>query len=201
MRATPALRPQPPGGCWKDEDMALNRYDARGQRSRNEPSPPEPTDIEQPADEPQWRAWMRDLGRRQRRIREFLGLSQEQVARLAGVSQGAVSRLETGRGLATPLLIVLKISAALARELRRVDPAVLSSDVREAAEMQAALVPSSGAFGFQDSPLVEDPELEALVRLWREAPARHRPSVLSVMRAIVTGLKTTAPLVLMGFVA
>jgi len=32
-------------------------------------------------------------GRRQRRVREFLGLSQEQLARLAGVSQRALSRL------------------------------------------------------------------------------------------------------------
>lgn len=49
-------------------------------------------------EEPEWREWIRDLGRRQRQLREFLGFSQEQVARLAGVSQGAVSRFETGRG-------------------------------------------------------------------------------------------------------
>jgi transcriptional regulator with XRE-family HTH domain len=176
--------------------MALSKDGARGHRGGND-APLESADQENPADEPQWRAWMRDLGRRQRRVREFLGLSQEQVARLAGVSQGAVSRLETGRGLATPLLIVLKISAALARELRRVDPAVLSSDVREAAELQAALGPSGGALGFQDVPLAEEPELEELVRLWRDAPVRHRPSVLSVMRAIVAGLKTTAPVLVL----
>ena len=172
--------------------MTLSKYGARGQRSRID-TPPEPTgtETENPSDEPQWRAWMRDLGRRQRRLREFLGLSQEQVARLAGVSQGAVSRLETGRGLATPLLIVLKISAALARELRRVDPAVLSSDMREAAELQAALVPSGATLGFQDIPLADEPEIEELVHLWREAPARHRASVLAVMRAIISGLKTT----------
>src|SRR5206468_4806745 len=78
----------------------------------------------------EWRGWMQDLGRRNRRLRDFLGLSQEHVARLAGVSQGAVSRLETARGLATPLLIVLKINAALMRELRRVDPSFLSADPR-----------------------------------------------------------------------
>jgi transcriptional regulator with XRE-family HTH domain len=180
--------------------MALTKYGARG-RGRTDEAPAEQSDLENPADEPQWRAWMRDLGRRQRRLREFLGLSQEQIAKLAGVSQGAVSRLETGRGLATPLLIVLKISAALARELRRVDPAVLSSDVREAAELQSTLVPTSSALGFQDIPLAGEPELEELVHLWREAPVRHRSSVLSVMRAIITGLKTTAPLVLLRLVA
>lgn len=180
--------------------MALTKSSARNQRGRSDSSLPERADPEGRSGEPQWRQWMRDLGRRQRRVREFLGFSQEQVARLAGVSQGAVSRLETGRGLATPLLIVLKIGAVLARELRRVDPAVLSPDVREAAELQAALVPSGGALGFQDVPLAEDPELEELIRLYREAPARHRASVLSVMRAIVTGLKNTAPLVLLGLI-
>jgi transcriptional regulator with XRE-family HTH domain len=181
--------------------MVVNRRVAPGQRERRDPPPAELSELDGPADEPQWRAWMRDLGRRQRRVREFLGLSQEQIARLAGVSQGAVSRLETGRGLATPLLIVLKISAALARELRRVNPAVLSSDVRQAAELQASLVPSGGVLGFQDVPLAEDPELEELVRLWREAPTRHRASVLSVMRAVISGLKTTAPLVLLRVIA
>jgi len=46
---------------------------------------------------PEWRTWMRDLGRRQRGLREFLGFSQEQLARLAGVSQGgATKRLHDG---------------------------------------------------------------------------------------------------------
>ncbi len=42
-----------------------------------------------------------------RRVREFLGLSQVQLARLAGISQGGVSRFESGRGLSTPLLVVV----------------------------------------------------------------------------------------------
>src|SRR5437763_17021403 len=65
-----------------------------------------------------WREGMRDLGRQLRRVREFLGLSQDQVARLAGVSQGAVSRLEAGRGLATPMMVVLKDHRELTRALR-----------------------------------------------------------------------------------
>ena len=55
-----------------------------------------------------WSSWIKGLGKQARRVREFLGLSQEQVARVAGVSQGAVSRFEGGRGLATPLLVVMK---------------------------------------------------------------------------------------------
>src|SRR5262245_49212375 len=61
----------------------------------------------------EWGEWMRAFGRQERRVREFLGLSQDQLARLAGVSQGAVSRLEAGRGLATPLLVVMKINLVL----------------------------------------------------------------------------------------
>src|SRR2546429_9944045 len=70
-----------------------------------------------------WREGMRDLGRQLRRVREFLGLSQDQVARLAGVSQGAVSRLEAGRGLATPMMAVLKVHRGPPRALRPFDPA------------------------------------------------------------------------------
>ena len=61
-----------------------------------------------------WATWIKSLGRQARRVREFLGLSQEQVARVAGVSQGAVSRFEGGRGLATPLLVVMKVNARAA---------------------------------------------------------------------------------------
>src|SRR2546429_6620461 len=69
-----------------------------------------------------WREGMRDLGRQLRRVREFLGLSQDQVARLAGGSQGAVSRLEAGRGVPPPLMVVLKVHPGLAPAPRAVDP-------------------------------------------------------------------------------
>jgi len=142
--------------------------------------------------EPDWRVWMRELGRRQRRLREFLGLSQEQVARLAGVSQGAVSRLETARGLATPMLIVVKINTVLLHELRRLDSTLLSPELREAVELQAALIAPSGGLGFKDVQLADDPGIEELVRLYRETPERHRPGVLSVLRAMVGGFKSGA---------
>src|SRR5438552_10878119 len=111
-----------------------------------------------PMDQPDWRAWMRSLGQRQRRLRELLGLSQEQLAKLAGVSQGAVSRLEIARGLATPLLVVLKINAALARVLARLDPAMLSPEMRDAVERQTALVPTGSVLGSKDVALAEDPQ-------------------------------------------
>src|SRR5262245_48335111 len=77
-----------------------------------------------------WARWMRGLGEQVLRVREFLGFSQEQLARIAGVSQGAVSRLENGRGVATPLLVVTKVSAALRTALGRVDPELLSDEAR-----------------------------------------------------------------------
>ena len=56
-------------------------------------------------------------------MREFVDLSQDQLARVAGVSQGAISRLELAKGLATPLLVAVKVWTALAAALRTIDPA------------------------------------------------------------------------------
>ena len=159
-------------------------------------APPDTPAGERRPDEPAWREWMQDLGRRQRRLREFLGLSQEHLARLAGVSQGALSRLETAKGLATPLLIILKINAALARELRTLDPALVSAELRAAVELQSALTPSGGALGFQELPIARDDGIEELVRLYRETPERHREGLLSVLRAMTAGLTRTLPLLL-----
>src|SRR5215510_2797711 len=82
-----------------------------------------------------WAQWMRDVGAQVRRTRDFLGLSQEEVARLAGVSQGAVSRLETAHGLATPLLVVLKVQQAVAHHLRKLDPELLNAELRRNLEL------------------------------------------------------------------
>src|SRR5262249_11891184 len=100
------------------------------QRSRaHGPSARAVTDDDRPAsakDQGDWRTWRRALGRQERRVREFLGLSQQELARAAGVSQGAVSRLEAGRGLATPMLVILKINLALRRAIRTLDPGILN---------------------------------------------------------------------------
>src|ERR1043165_8224763 len=95
-----------------------------------------------------WREWIRAFGRQERRVREFLGLSQEQLARLAGVSQGAVSRLEAGRGLATPMLVILKINLALRRALRDVDPSLLNDELRRVMQIEERLSPPVGDVGF-----------------------------------------------------
>ena len=93
-----------------------------------------------------WRKWMVAFGRHLRRVRELLGLSQEELARLAGVSQGAVSRFESGRGLNTPFLLILRVNMALARRLRGIDPGVLSADARRfLSHMEFFKPPESGA--------------------------------------------------------
>jgi transcriptional regulator with XRE-family HTH domain len=131
---------------------------------------------------------MRALGRQGRRAREFLGLSQEQLAELAGVSQGAVSRLEAGRGLATPMLVVLKINLALTHALRKVDPSLLNPELRRVLELEQRLSPPVGDLGFDVLPLTEDPDLEEMVRIYRSLPERQRRTFLSVARATAGAL-------------
>ena len=140
-----------------------------------------------------WKEWMRDFGRQERRVREFLGFSQDQLAKLAGVSQGAVSRLEGGRGLATPMLVVLKINLAMRRALREVDPALLNDDLRRALAIEERLSPPVGDVGFEALPLTKDPVLEQLVLLYRHVPERQRDTFLSVVRAAADALAGTPP--------
>ena len=137
-----------------------------------------------------WREWMRAFGRQERRVREFLGMSQEQLARLAGVSQGAVSRLEAGRGLATPMLVVLKINLALRAALRDVDPALLSDDLRRVLEIEERISPRVGDVGIGAEPVTKDPALEDVVRLYRGVPDRQRDTFLSVVRAAAEALSS-----------
>src|SRR5947209_15481884 len=125
-----------------------------------------------------WAQWMRELGSRIRHVREFLGLSQEELARMAGVSQGAVSRLEAGRGLATPMLVILKINLALTHRLRAVDPGLLNDDLRRVLEIEQRLSPPVAGIGFQALPITKDPDLEDLVRLYRQMPERQRQTFL-----------------------
>ena len=135
-----------------------------------------------------WPVWMHDLGRQLRHMREFLGLSQDQVARLAGVSQGAVSRLEAGRGLATPLLVVLKVHVALTRALSALDPEILDEQTREGMSLGGLVPPALGAPG----PITKDAELDELIELYRSVPERQRRTLVAVMRATARSLAKPA---------
>ena len=47
-----------------------------------------------------------------------------------------MSRLEAARGLATPLLVAVKVQTALVAALREVDPAILSDELRAMVEAE-----------------------------------------------------------------
>lgn len=133
-----------------------------------------------------WTRWMRDLGAQVLRVREFLGLSQDQIARLAGVSQGAVSRLENGRGIATPLLVVTKVCGVLRQGLSHMDRSFLSADARRVVESGMRLPDVRTPFVAIDP--ADDPGVEELLRLYHRLSERHRRRFLAVLRATATAL-------------
>ncbi len=136
-----------------------------------------------------WRPWMLELGQQIRRLRELVGLSQQELARLARVSQGAVSRLESARGLATPLLIVVKINLALTTELRKLEETVSNADLYPTRGVQDLLRWPEGALGPDTVDTTPDPTFEAFVRLFHETSPRHRDRLLAIMRTAVAALK------------
>ena len=135
-----------------------------------------------------WPEWTRAHGQQVRRLRQFLGWSQEQLAQQAGVSQGAVSRLEAGRGRATPMLVVMKITLAIVRELRTMDPAILNDELRRLIRVEDSISPRIGDIGVDLGPLTKDADLEELVRVYHALPDRQRQTFLSVVRAIAAAL-------------
>lgn len=137
-----------------------------------------------------WVRWMRDLGAQVLRVREFLGLSQDQIARLAGVSQGAVSRLENGRGIATPLLVVTKVCGALRQALSHMDPGLLSAEARRIIESGMRLPDARTPF-VALSP-AHDAGVEELLRLYHRLSDRQRRQLLAVLRATATALANEA---------
>src|SRR6058998_3492144 len=140
-----------------------------------------------------WREGMRGLGRQLRRVREFLGLSQDQVARLAGVSQGAVSRLEAGRGLATPMVVVLKVHRVLTRALHAFDPAIPDDEVRATLGLESLIAPPIAGGSDEPLPITRDADLEMLVQLYRTLPERQRRTLVAVVRATASSLGEAAP--------
>ena len=139
-----------------------------------------------------WERWMTGMGRYTRRLRELAGLSQEELARRAGVSQGAVSRLEMGRAVHAPLIVVMKVNAAMRRALSELDPSLLSTETRRLMAVPARGVPG-GESEFEAIPLTPDPRLTELVRLFRRVPPRNRGKLVALVRTAVDVLGGEAP--------
>lgn len=133
---------------------------------------------------------MCELGQRFRKTREILGLSQSQLAQLAGVSQGAISRLETGRGLATPLLVVLRTSLALRRSAEKLGPEVTPAEFRELSDSLARHVGETGAYRSGDDET--DADLVELIGFYRSLPPAKRGRLVEVARATSTALASDA---------
>jgi transcriptional regulator with XRE-family HTH domain len=130
---------------------------------------------------------MMGMGLYTRRLRELVGLSQEQLARLAGVSQGALSRLEMGRAVNAPLIVVMKVNAAMRQALSTLDPKLLSPETKRLMAIPARGVPRDAA-EFETLPLTPDPQLTDLVRLFWDVPPRNRTKLLTLVRAAVVVL-------------
>lgn len=146
------------------------------------------TSFEQASNASEWASWIRALGKHIRHVREFLGLSQDQLARLSGVSQGAVSRLEAGRGLATPMLVVMRIVSAMRRVVTTIDPDLLSEDARRLLAIDPPYAPRFMPVAVEMRPILGDPALEEIIRLYRALPERSRDKVLAVVRVTVSAL-------------
>jgi len=134
-----------------------------------------------------WASWMRGLGGQVARIREVLGLSQDQLARLAGVSQGSVSRLENGRGVSTPLVVVTKICSALRIGLSRLDPALLSQETREIVQSGMRL-PDPREDPIMGLSPTNDPGVAELLRVYNRLGERQRRQLLTVLHATAAAL-------------
>ena len=149
--------------------------------------------TDDPAAGSSWVEWMRALGRRVRHVREFLGLTQDELGRSAGVSQGAISRLESGRGLATPLLVVVKIGGALQQSLAKVDRAMLSPEALRMIDEGLFPTHPGPATESPDSPLTSDPTLEEYVQLFHGVPDKQRGTFLAVVRATAKAVRMQDP--------
>ena len=136
---------------------------------------------DRPASQPDSEARIRWLGVSSRRLRLLAGLSQEGLARSAGVSQGAVSRYEA-RSAATPMLVVMKVNAALRREIAGGRLSASMEESRRLMSIELRGIPRSPD-GFEAFPVATSTDLETLTRLYWTVPSRQRERLADVLRA------------------
>src|SRR5262249_60858955 len=95
---------------------------------------------------------------------------------------------EAGRGLATPLLVVVKIAGALQQSLGALDQTLLSPEARrlvnEGIRLAGPVSPPTN-----DSPLTSDPTLEEYVQLFHRVPEKRRGTFLAVVRATADAVR------------
>ena len=130
-----------------------------------------------------WRGWMRDAGQQVRQVREFVGLSQEALAKAAGISQGAVSRLEHGRGVATPLLIFLRVHLVLAEALRAFDREVLNDPARRMLDATRDISPAVEGVGTSLLPITRDAALDRVIQRYQSLTEPRRRAFAEVLDA------------------
>jgi transcriptional regulator with XRE-family HTH domain len=136
-----------------------------------------------------WYEWMRGLGASARRLRTLLGLTQEQLGRLAGVSQGAVSRLEAGRGISTPLMVVVRVQQAFQQCIAQIDPQQLPPDAQTV--LQGERLGDLGPLDdFRELPLLQEPHLAAYMELWHRVHPGRRKTFLAVVRAAADAMSS-----------
>jgi hypothetical protein len=111
------------------------------------------------------------------------------------VSQGAISRFESGRGLSTPFLVVLRIRLGLTRALRQAGRGQVSDDVERVLREMELLAPDDAdqprlPAGVPLRPLkaTRDAEDERLIRLYRRLAAPKRRTLLALVEAAAKAL-------------
>lgn len=127
------------------------------------------------------------MGRYSRRLRELVGLSQEALARRAGISQGAVSRLEAGRAVNTPLIVVMRINAAMREALTARSLEHLSEETRKIMDVPTRGIPKTGA-DFEGVPIASDARLPELIKIFWQVPPRQRDALVRMAQLFAGAL-------------
>ena len=127
--------------------------------------------------------WMRSLGQTARELRQQAGLSQDHLARRAGVSQGALSRYEQP-SVSTPLLVVMKVNAALRREMISGRLPASSAAARRLLSLENREIPRT-VRAFETFPVTARAELEVVVQAFWSVKPGDRGWLLEVARRLV----------------
>src|SRR5262249_60219474 len=94
-----------------------------------------------------------------------------------------------GRGLAPPMVVVLKVPVVLGRAVANLDPAMLDDQLRQSLDLAGfARLGEANLDGQEPVAITKDPELEELVDLYRSLTGRQRRTLAA------SGRGTSQPL-------